>query len=158
MLRPLTLLITCLLAILAAPSESRAEEPTVYYFGASECDYCEAGKSFLERWKAVEAGLQLNVYDIVKESGDALLYVRVTGAIGIVDTVVPMTIIGDHVILGFHSDATTGDEIRGVVQHCRQVGCPDVVRMIIDADSVQMITLPKNLRIQNKYVQAAMRH
>lgn len=110
---------------------ARVVEPRVHYFGASGCDFCENGKDFLQRWAREDPGLLVSTYDIVANSDHALLFVRLTHAMGIDDTVVPMTIIGHHVLLGFQDDETTGQMIREIVGQCRQVACPDVVTPFI---------------------------
>jgi len=44
---------------------------------------------------------------------------------------VPVTVIGDHVWVGYLDDATTGAELRSRVQTCLRDGCPDSVRALI---------------------------
>lgn len=157
MIRNLAAAFAFVVLLTAAPVASRAAEPVIYYFGATGCDFCEVGKTFLERWKTDDKRVRLNVYDIVDRGEDALLFVRVTNAIGLIDTVVPMTIIGDHVILGFQDGETTGQEIQGVVQHCREVGCPDVVRLFLEPDNLEAVKAPRNWIIERKYDRTAMR-
>jgi hypothetical protein len=123
-------LLICLTAILI-PARAQTKQPAVYFFGASECDYCANGLSFLTQWKKSDDRFSLRVFDIVASSDDAGAFVQIVQAIGLADPRVPMTVVGNHVFIGYEGDATTGVDIKAAVEQCRASSCPDVIRGIL---------------------------
>ena len=123
-------LLISLTAILV-PARAQTKEPAVYFFGASECDFCANGLAFLMQWKKSDERFSLRVFDIVANSDDAAAFVEIVQAIGLADPRVPMTVVGNHVFIGYEGDATTGTDIKAAVEQCRATSCPDVIRGIL---------------------------
>ena len=113
------------------PSQATDLEPTIYFFGASGCDFCANGEAFIKRYKASDARVQSRDFDIIASSDDAEAFVRVVGAIGLADPRVPMTVVGHHVFVGYEGDDSTGEEIRLAVEQCRKSACVDVVKAVL---------------------------
>jgi hypothetical protein len=113
------------------PSAAKEAEPQIYYFGASECDYCANGLAFIKAFKERDERVQYRAFDIIAAPDDAEAFVRVVNAIGLSDPRVPMTIIGHHVFVGYEGDDSTGEEIKLAVEQCRTSGCSDVVKGVL---------------------------
>jgi hypothetical protein len=48
--------------------------------------------------------------------------------------VVPVVVIGHHVVIGYDGDETTGAEILSDAAECRKTGCKDAVRDLIEEE------------------------
>jgi hypothetical protein len=48
--------------------------------------------------------------------------------------VVPVFVIGHHVVIGYIDDETTGAEILSDVAECRKTGCTDAVRDLVEEE------------------------
>lgn len=128
-----TLLLTAVVALVSTlPAQSaQAAEPDIYYFGATDCEFCENGLAYLKRLQKDDKRIRLHDYDIIANPDDATIFVRVVSAIGLLDPRVPMTVIGHHVIVGYEDDETTGNEIRLTVEQCRVKACPDILHGLV---------------------------
>jgi glutaredoxin len=102
----------------------------VYLFGATHCPLCQKALSFLQRTSAGDARFTFRDYDIERSSAEAELFLRVVVDIGIEEPVVPIVIIGPHVLLGFDDDATSGPEIMRRIEQCQTEACPDFVAQL----------------------------
>lgn len=131
MLRQLLLAAVLTLAVPGASRSAEGGEPEIYYFGATDCRFCENGLTFLEKLQSNDRRVHLHVYDIIANEDDAATYVRVVAAIGLLDPRVPMTIVGRHVIIGYEGDDTTGLEISMAIEQCRLKACPDLVHGLL---------------------------
>jgi thiol-disulfide isomerase/thioredoxin len=142
--------------VLAMPFTVRAAaaEPVIYYFGATGCEFCANGLAYLERLQTKDKRVQLKHYDIVAQPDDATLFVRVVGAIGIDLVRVPMTIVGNHVIIGFEDDGTTGEEIRLTLDQCRVSNCPDLVLPITKFGPEIVSGSKEKWQIENRFAKA----
>lgn len=143
-------------AILGSIAAPAAEvEPQIYYFGASGCDFCESGLAFLKRYSAEDGRVRHKDFDIVGSADDALVYVRVVNAIGLLEPRVPMAIIGRHVIVGYEDDETTGQEIKLAVEQCRLRSCPDLVHGLMTYGPEVAATKPGDWVVDSRYAKAA---
>lgn len=135
-----------------------ADEPQIYYFGATGCDFCGNGLGFLKRLEAKDARLRLTALDIIANDKDAGVFVAVTKAIGLADPQVPMTVIGHHVIIGFENDETTGAEIISVIDQCRRSNCPDLVRAILKhGGDAEVVSNDRAWVIERRFAKATSR-
>ena len=113
------------------PVAAKDLEPQIYYFGASDCDFCANGLVFIKRFKVSDERIRCRAFDIVASSDDAEAFVRVVHAIGLSDPRVTMAVVGHHVFVGYEGDDSTGEDIRLAVEHCRTSGCTDVVGAVL---------------------------
>jgi hypothetical protein len=143
MLRSLCLATILAVASLAPAQSTQAAEPEIYYFGATDCDFCANGLAYLKRLRQEDGRMRMHEYDIVASADDATTFVRVVSAIGLLDPQVPMTVIGHHVILGYQDDETTGNEIRLTLEQCRLASCPDFLHALVTYGTEVVSTTPK---------------
>jgi len=122
------------------PLTARAAEPEIYYFGASGCGFCADGLVFVKHLQHDDKRVRLTSFDIVANPGDAEIYIRVVAAIGFSDPQVPLTVIGNHAIIGYQDDETTGNEIRLTLEQCRLQVCPDMVRGYLQFNTEMAVT------------------
>jgi len=138
------------------PPTAGAAEPEIYYFGASGCGYCDDGLMFLKRLQFDDKRVRLNSFDIVANPSDAEVYIRVVAAIGFINPQVPLTIIGNHAIIGYQDDETTGNEIRLTLEQCRLKTCPDLVHGYLPSDNGMIVAKTRHdWIIERKFAKAA---
>ena len=116
--------VTLLAALLAgqinpALAAEVASPPAIVVFVREGCAHCEAAKSFLGELALERPGLRVSFIDIRREH-DALARLReISRNAGIAQPGVPTILVGAEVIIGFETPATTGLQIRSVLDQGR---------------------------------------
>jgi len=91
----------------------------------------------------------------VSQNDDNLeLYRSVMERLGVDALGVPALVVGDAVIVGYGSDATTGVEIKSALMGCRATGCDDVVQQMLDgtysdanSESSNAVIIPEKIDV-----------
>jgi hypothetical protein len=125
----LRLLFLFLLAMTAAQA---AGPPalTIHYFRADGCPHCEDAGAFFARLAAEEPRLIVRDYEVSRDPENRALFQTALDALGVAEGGVPFIFVGDWATLGYHTDATTGAEIRRQVARCLATSCPDALAAI----------------------------
>jgi glutaredoxin len=84
-------------------------DPVVYMLGRDDCGFCKRQKEFF----AAE-GIPYEYLNIVEDELAAQYFDALTEKHGI-SKVTPLTVIGERLILGYNSDATTGQAIKDAI-------------------------------------------
>src|ERR1700682_1877253 len=97
------LLIALVSVWIASQTAAAAEHnPQVYYFWSASCSYCQAARLFLDKARATDAMIEVRDFEVEDNLNNAILLSRVYERIGIPDfSVVPLFVIGTHVVVGF---------------------------------------------------------
>ena len=121
-----------LLFLLAMTAAHAAEPPalTIHYFRAAGCPHCEDAGAFFARLAAEEPRIVVRDYEVSRDPENRALFQAALQALGVEEGGVPFIFVGDWATLGFHTDATTGAEIRRQVARCLATGCPDALAAI----------------------------
>lgn len=115
----------------------------VHIFWSEGCPHCARALGFLGRLAQEEPRVELHSYEIEGNPGNLDLFIRANRLFDIAGPAVPLIIIGDEARIGFLSDATTGREIAGRVQHCLRSGCSDgKMRFLLDGARVAPGAMP----------------
>ena len=110
----------------ASAQGSRGNEPVVYVFWGQSCPHSQRTMAYVRRLRLIEPTLLIKDYEIESNPINAAAHEQVLARIGITGvSVVPVTVIGENVLVGFESDEASGARIRGFIQQCRSTGCPD---------------------------------
>jgi len=126
MLRLLFLLLLAMTAAQAAGPPAL----TIHYFRADGCPHCEDAGAFFARLAAEEPRLIVRDYEVSRDPENRALFQAALQALGVEEGGVPFIFVGDWATLGFHTDATTGTEIRRQVERCLAAPCPDALAAI----------------------------
>jgi len=113
---------------LRQPKIAQAQEQriNIYLFYSVDCPYCRKEKSFLENKIAPQyPEVALNLYAIDDEGEGRNLLMRLAKEHGNTPTTVPITFIGDEMLVGFRGDYTTGVKIEKLINNCLTAGCQD---------------------------------
>jgi hypothetical protein len=121
-------------ALLAPAARAADTEPRIYFFWSASCPYSKAARSFLQASSAKDARLRITDFEVDGSVANMRLLGRLYERIGLSEFwVVPVVVIGHHVVIGYIDDASTGAEILGDVAECRKAGCTDTVRDLIES-------------------------
>lgn len=118
---------------LVAMTAAQAAEPpalTIHYFRAEGCPHCEDAGAFFARLAAEEPRIAVRDYEVSRDAANRALFQSALDALGVAEGGVPFIFVGDWATLGYHTDATTGAEIRRQVARCLASSCPDALAAI----------------------------
>lgn len=115
---------------LSVPTKVPAQgnEPVVYVFWGQSCPYSQRAMTYIGKMRKEDPKLRVQDYEVEGNPAHAAAHERVLERIGITGiSVMPVTIVGENVLIGFESDEVSGARIEGFVDQCRIFGCPDRV-------------------------------
>ncbi|MCC7485097.1 MAG: hypothetical protein IT529_08890 [Burkholderiales bacterium] len=118
------LLLALVPAVAAAQSPQRLD---VYVFWAIGCPHCEREIEFLKRLEAREPRLKVHYLEITRSAGNRAVLAAIAHRYKIERISVPVTLVGDAVMMGYATDASSGAELTRGIAACLERGCPDVV-------------------------------
>ncbi len=133
--RPMRFALIAILALLIAPSavlpaEQVRQEPQVYYFWTTDCPGCDLARAFFDRARTSDPAISLRDFDVEDNLDNATLFSKVYERIGLPEfNVVPLVVVGTHVIIGFDDEAAM--QILSHIGDCRQRDCHDIVKDLI---------------------------
>ncbi len=120
---------------LAPTSQAESTEPQIYFFWSASCPYSEAARTFLAGAQAKEPRLRIRGFEVDESVANTRLLGRLYEKIGLPDFwVVPVVVVGHHVVIGYIDNETTGAVILSDVAECRKIGCKDAVRDLIEEE------------------------
>src|SRR3989344_3100935 len=97
---------------------TQADPITIHFFGREDRRFCKAEKEFLGELLTADSHIELQYYDVIKDSAAKTLYNEVTKANNVA-RVTPITLIGHSLIQGFDSAETTGKLISAAIDGAR---------------------------------------
>ncbi len=103
----------------------------IYLFWGDGCPHCAAEKIFLEKLKSENPNIQVTDFEVYKNRANLDLMIKIGEQTGADVQGVPLTIIGDQIIIGYLNEAVTGEQIRQAVNRCLTIGCTDIVAPLI---------------------------
>jgi hypothetical protein len=144
-MRALLLAALLLLAGALAPAAHAGEKDVqVYFFWEMNSPESHKVRAILAKAQASDPSVHVSEFEVEEHLVNAVLLAKVFRRIGLPDfTVVPLVIVGHHIIIGYtaHGDATERDIAR-VIDECRKLGCRDVLRPLIEGVAEASLTLP----------------
>jgi len=121
-----------LFALFAIPG---AAQPTgrvdIYLFWGEGCPHCEREIEFLKQLEATESRVRVHYLEVWKDSRNQAAYSAVVKRIALEDPAVPLTLVGDAVMVGYGTDETSGAELKIRIAYCLTAGCPDTIGALI---------------------------
>lgn len=113
-----------------------AESPKVnlYFFYSKTCPHCLEEEIFLETLESKFSNLVIKGFE-VSDKKNILLAQRAREALGIRIAAVPLTVAGDHYVLGYRDAETTGREILALVNYNFKESPRDIIGEIIDEEN-----------------------
>ena len=123
-------ILACTLLLLFALCTA-ADVPTVtiHYFRADGCPHCEDAGAFLARYQS-NPRIAIRDYEVQYDPAGREKFARVVEALALQDAGVPLIVIGDWGVAGYHSDEWTGAQIDAQIAHCLAGPCTDRIAAI----------------------------
>jgi hypothetical protein len=132
--RTFAALIFCL-ALFAPALRAESTEPEIYFFWSASCPYSKAARTFLGAAQIKDPLLRIRDFEVDESAANMRLLGRLYEKIGMsAFWVVPVVVVGHHVVIGYDGDETTGAEVLSDVAECRKTGCKDAVRDLIEEE------------------------
>jgi thiol-disulfide isomerase/thioredoxin len=120
------------LALLAFAAVAQPQERLdAYLFWALGCPHCEREIDFLKRLEAEQPRLRVHYLEVTREAANQQAFAAVVEKLAVADPAVPLTLVGDAVLIGYESDATSGAELKRMIGYCLASGCPDTLRPML---------------------------
>lgn len=107
-----------------------AQAPRVvplYFFRGEGCPHCAAEEKFLVGLKTRHPGLEVRDYEIWQHPENQKLLEDVGRQFQLDVSQIPLTFVGQRIIVGYATDEISGQQIETGVLACEQAGCPDVL-------------------------------
>ena len=121
-----------LLALLALGVGAQPPERVdVYLFWGDGCPHCEREIDLLKRLEEREPRLRVHYLEVWRNAGNLEAYVAVAKRLALDDPGVPLTLVGDVVMVGYGTDDTSGAELQRRIDACLVNGCPDTIGPVI---------------------------
>jgi len=129
-----------------AQAEDEATPVSVYLFWVSGCPHCDREIKFLQRLQQELPATDLQLFEITAAGEGRSLFLDVVRVLGISEPSVPLTIIGNHVWMGYAADRSTGQQMRERIETCLKTACPDAVAGLLAPVEPDSRTLTEAVR------------
>jgi hypothetical protein len=126
------LLLAVVAPLAAAQAAARAD---LYLFWAESGPHCGEEIEFLKRVEAEEPRLRVRYLEVTRDRAAQRAFVATVERIALKEPAVPLTLVGDFVMVGYESDATSGAELRRRIGECLARPCADLVAPLLRADA-----------------------
>jgi thiol-disulfide isomerase/thioredoxin len=103
----------------------------LYFFWGKGCPHCAKESKFLKEMSDRYPQLEIIDYEVWYNVENAKLFSRIANAFGMKNIGVPMTLIGNVAVIGFHSPETSGREIENRIKDCIEKGCEDPLKLAL---------------------------
>jgi thiol-disulfide isomerase/thioredoxin len=119
-----------LLTIFVTQYAAASDHPILYLFWGDGCPHCEEEKEFLKLLQQQYPELEMRWFEVWDHPEFGKLADAMRKVYKEKIAAVPMTFIGDRVIIGFRSYEETGNQIQEWVKACIEQGCNDALDTI----------------------------
>lgn len=120
-------------ALGAAAAAKPAARVDAYVFWAEGCPHCRHAITFLQRLEQEESRLRAHFLEVSRDAANQSAFAAVAKRLEPEEPAVPLIVVGDTLMVGYASDATSDAELRRLVAHCLANACPDMVAPLLGA-------------------------
>ena len=141
-LRFAILLLGTLVTSIQAPEQKPAGEKPVHLhmFHGTGCSYCDKLQTFLEDITPNHPSLVIHEYEVYGNDDNRTYLQEMAKTYNTTVTGVPMTFVGNDVIIGFST--ANGSKLEKIITRCAQEGCDDPADRVKEAAPVQVSSCP----------------
>jgi len=150
------LLLGSLVLSLRAPEQRSTEQKPVHLhmFHGTGCSYCDKLQVFLEEIKPNHPSLVIHEYEVYGNDDNRTYLQEMAKAYNTDISGVPMTFVGNNVIIGFSS--ANGSKLEKIITRCAQDGCDDPANRVKEAAPAQIEDGCPNLQTQTLTLSAVI--
>jgi thiol-disulfide isomerase/thioredoxin len=118
----------------AAFSGFAVEKPiNLYFFWSHGCPHCEREKIFLKKLEEKYPRLKIHSLEVTASKDNLELLHRVGTHFNLTIPGVPVTVVGEEYLIGWHDEPSTGQVLEAAVQKALARETPDLVAALIPA-------------------------
>jgi len=141
-----------LLFFLAKPVMAKKSQAVVHFFWAYGCPHCAQEKVFLNSLEEKYSQLEVRDYEVSGSRENSELLQKIGKRLSTDVSGVPFTVIGEHYVVGYLDDQTTGKEIEKFVNCALENGCDDLVANLNNQEDkehklAKMKNLPQSIKL-----------
>jgi thiol-disulfide isomerase/thioredoxin len=163
----LVLILLCLGPGGSQPAAAADKPVTVYLFWTEGCPHCLHEKEFLAALERRNQGVKVVALEVSARRENLELLQKVGELLQANVTGVPFTVIGDHYLIGWQDEPTTGRAIEAAIREAQRPAAPDLVAGLLTAPGPvpphhpeklsvpETLTLPVFGQINLKYLSLA---
>jgi thiol-disulfide isomerase/thioredoxin len=122
------LLLALVVPLAAAQAPARAD---LYLFWAEGCPHCQTEIEFLKRLEGQEPRLRVHYLEVSRDRRNQEAFAALVEHIQLPELAVPLTVVGEAVMVGYESDATSGAALARRVHECLAKTCADIVSPLL---------------------------
>lgn len=111
----------------------------LYFFYGDGCPHCAKEEKFLNLLKKENANIAVFSFETWHDKDNQSLLTKIGKELGITVRGVPLLVIGDQAITGYYDDATTGQQIKKIIDSYVNTGCNDIVAPLLSGAAKQPI-------------------
>lgn len=134
MLKILKIIIPIVLLIFFIQPVLAKDKVNIYFFYGDGCPHCDREEKFLEDLKIEIPEIEVHAFEVWNNMDNARFLAKLGRELRFDISGVPLIIIGDRVFPGFYSAATTGAQIKIVVENYVENGCSDIVASVLNLE------------------------
>ena len=116
--------------LFAAPVQAQ-EKIDLYFFYGDGCPHCAKEEKFLNKLMQENKNIQIHLFEVWRNSDNADILERISEELGVTIRGIPVLVISDQVITGYHSDEVTGKKIEELIAQYQAEGCSDIVAPLL---------------------------
>lgn len=107
-----------------SPWSSRAPDGSLqlhlYFFWSTSCPHCQAARPFVERLSEQHPWLQVHSAELTASEANVRRYAALAASLGQPANAVPAFLFCREMMVGYESDATTGEQLRQRLTACHE--------------------------------------
>ncbi|MDD3487807.1 MAG: hypothetical protein PHH35_00445 [Candidatus Pacebacteria bacterium] len=124
----------------AKNSFAQEDEINLYFFWGQGCPHCAQEELFLKSLESKYPSLKVYSFEIYNNKANRDLLIEIGEKLEIDIPGVPIMIINDEPLIGYHQDETTGQQIEELVLNCLNNVCSDSIKAMLFSDQTTMTT------------------
>jgi glutaredoxin len=109
----------------------QGDKLNIYFFYGDGCPHCAKEEVFLEELEKDYPEININSFETWYNKENASLLKDIADKLDLQISGVPVLIIGEEAIIGYHTDETTGHKIVSKIEQALAEGCEDPVKSVI---------------------------
>lgn len=127
-------------------SLAQSDQVTIHFFWGEGCPHCVKEKEFLKKLESKYPQIEIKEYEVSKADNSALLQ-EAAEKLNAAVPGVPFTIIGEHYVVGYRDDQSTGKRIEEHVQCAIETGCRDIFGQESGSVLPNSVVIPEKLEL-----------
>ncbi len=122
---------------------NQAYQVRLFFFGSSICPHCKEEKEFLPKLEKKYSNLEIQYFDVNDLNGRNI-FTQIVDEYDLSGGV-PVSIIGEEVVVGFDNEGNIGKKIENLIKKCSLNACDSKISNMLDLSSVSQVLISGEL-------------